>query len=399
MRRLALLGGIALVALLAASARGDEVRSFLDRHWRGPLAPQGSPPAGFAAVEASLAPEACGTCHPAQFADWRTSLHAAAMGPGVAGQLVELLRADREEALGCLPCHAPLAEQSPASPAFDRALHARGVVCAACHVRGHERFGPPRRDGSLGGPAEGAPRPHGGATRTPAFLRSEFCAGCHQFAPDGFALGGTLLSNTLEEWRQSRFAREGVQCQDCHMPDRRHLWRGIHDREMVRSGLTITARAGAARYRPGEDATVTLTVESTGVGHAFPTYVTPRVVLRVELVDRRGRPVPGSRRERVIAREVTLDLSRQVADTRLGPGERATLEYRRRVDRAGLSARLSVVVEPDAFYTRFFEARLREGAGRGAAQLRQALAATRRSPFTVFTQDLPLSRAHRRGDP
>ena len=175
------------------------------------------------------------------------------------------------------------------------------------------------------------------------------------------------------------------------MPDRRHLWRGIHDPGMVRSGLTITARAGAERYRPGETATVALTVESTAVGHAFPTYVTPRVVLRAELIDRGGRPVPGSRRERVIAREVTLDLSREVADTRLLPGERATLEYRRRLDRAGLRARVSVIVEPDAFYTRFFEARLRDGAGRGAAQLRQALAATRRSPFTVYTQDLPLS--------
>jgi hypothetical protein len=258
-------------------------------------------------------------------------------------------------------------------------------------VRGHELFGPPRRDGSL---ESGAPRdtlPHGGVTRTPAFHASQFCRGCHQFGPDGFALEGRLLENTYEEWRASRFAREGVQCQDCHMPDRRHLWRGIHDPEMVRSGVTITARAGAERYRPGDTAVVTLRVESTRVGHAFPTYVTPRVVLRAELVDARGAVVSGSRQERIIAREVSVDLEREIADTRLLPGQHVTLEYRRRVPRGGLRARLSVRVEPDAFYTRFYEALLAQGAGRGEAQIREALAAARRSPFTIFVQELPLS--------
>jgi hypothetical protein len=52
---------------------------------------------------------------------------------------------------------------------------------------------------------------------------------------------------------------------------------------------------------------------------------------------------------------------------------------------------VSVIVYPDAFYTRFFEALLQQGAGRGAPQLREALAATRRSPFTVFVKELPLT--------
>lgn len=175
------------------------------------------------------------------------------------------------------------------------------------------------------------------------------------------------------------------------MPDRRHLWRGIHDPEMVKSGLRITAQAGAERYRPGDTVSATLTVESTAVGHAFPTYVTPKVVLRAELVDRAGRPLPGSREERVIARDVALDLSREVADTRLLPGQRATLAYRRRVAEAGVRARLSVLVYPDAFYTRFFESLLAQGAGRGSAQVQEALEATRRSPFTVFVRELPLT--------
>src|SRR5204863_4162904 len=158
----------ALAALAVVNASGaDAIREFLDRHWRRPLAPQGPPPARFSPLEASLQPEACGTCHPAQLADWTTSLHSRSMGPGVAGQLVEMLESDPGSALSCLTCHAPLAEQAPRvpatlapNPAFDPALARRGIPCAACHVRGHQRLGPPRRDGSL---ASTAPR----ETRTP----------------------------------------------------------------------------------------------------------------------------------------------------------------------------------------------------------------------------------------
>src|SRR5256884_1420945 len=390
-----------LAALGAVNAPGAEtIQEFLGRHWRRPLVPQGRPPARLSPLEASLRPEACGVCHPVQLADWATSLHARSMGPGVVGQLVEMLESDPGSALGCLTCHAPLAEQAPrvaegararANPVYDGTLGPRGLVCAGCHVRGHERFGPPRRDGSL---ASNAPRetlPHNGVTRTPAFLSSEFCQSCHQFTPDGFTLNGKLLENTYNEWKASRFARESVQCQNCHMPDRRHLWRGVHDPEMVRSGLTIDARVGAARYRPGDTIAVTLTVASPRIGHAFPTYVTPRVVMSAELVDQAGEVVAGSREERVIAREVTLDLEREIADTRLMPGKKAALHYRRRVDRAGLRARLRVVVYPDEFYTRFFESLLEQGAGRGEAQIRDALAATRRSPFTVFEREMPLT--------
>jgi Cytochrome c554 and c-prime len=393
-------GWVLVVVAAATVACSADVRDFARRHWRAPLAPQGPAPDRFSPIEASLHPEACGACHPAQLADWRTSWHAAATGPGVAGQLVEMIEREPETALGCLVCHAPLAEQAPlmsdggalrGNPAFDAALLTKGLVCAGCHVRGHERFGPPRRDGSLAPAGPRATLAHGGVTRTPAFLASEFCRGCHQFEAGALVLNGKPLENTYEEWRASAFARRGVHCQDCHMPDRRHLWRGIHDPEMVRSGIAITVNGGSERHRPGDTAHLTLTVESTRVGHAFPTYVTPRVVLRGELLDAGGTVVAGSVEEVVIAREVSLDLSREEFDTRLLPGRRATLEYRRALPAPGLRARLSVVVYPDAFYTRFFEARLAGRAGRGEAAMREALEASRRSAFTVFEREVPLT--------
>jgi hypothetical protein len=56
-----------------------------------------------------------------------------------------------------------------------------------------------------------------------------------------------------------------------------------------------------------------------------------------------------------------------------------------------LRARFSVIVEPDAFYVRFFDTLLRQGARRGEAQIREALDAARLLPFTVFERELRLT--------
>jgi hypothetical protein len=391
----------ALALLTGAAVAGDAARrtidkssvdEFLTRHWRRPIAPQGVPPFRFSPLEASLAPQSCGTCHPAQLSDWSTTLHAKSMGPGVKGQLADLWRTDAESARLCLTCHGPLAEQQPENRGiFDAALQGQGVVCAACHVRQHQRFGPPRRDQPTQVSSPTASLPHGGATRTPAFMASEFCSSCHQFEADGFPLNGKLLENTYEEWKVSPAAARGLQCQDCHMPDRRHLWRGIHDLEMVRSAVFVDVATDRPRYRTRDEVAARITITAPGVGHHFPTYVTPRVVVRAALVDGAGREIPASAAERVIAREVSLDLSRELFDTRIAAGGRFVFDYRRRVERAGLSLRVRVTVYPDHFYTRFFESLLGSGASRGTTEVKQALDATRRSTFELYRRDLPLT--------
>jgi Cytochrome c554 and c-prime len=373
---------------------------FLERHWRMPIAPQGEPPASFAPLERSLAPRACGACHPIQYEDWRSSIHARSMGPGVAGQLVEMARRDPAATRACRVCHAPLAEQSPlarrgaaleANPDFDPELARQGVVCASCHVRGHQRFGPPPRPEALGRSIPRERLPHNGATYVSAYLHAEFCAACHQFGPDGPALNGKPLENTYEEWRGSEAARAGLQCQDCHMPDRRHRWRGIHDAEMVKSGVRVSLDLDRSRYRPGQRVRATVTVASVRIGHYFPTYVTPQVVVRAVLVGPDAQPIADAAAEGVIGRQVPLDLSREIADTRIPPGGRFVLRYDRVLDRAGLTLRVTVTVHPDHFYTGFFAALLEMGAGAGEAEIREALEATRRSRFEIFAREVRLT--------
>ncbi len=393
---------------VAVPGADREAEQFLARHWARPLAPQGEPPVHAEAHGIDLTPGSCAGCHAAQFDDWRTSLHAHAMGPGVLGQLVNMAADARDEHQSCIRCHAPLHEQGESlvrtlSGTSDGAadtssgggtpLHEQGLVCAACHLRGYTWYGPPRRDGSL--PAGDLSRfPHNAWQASPAFSDSRFCAACHQFEPDGYALNGKLLENTYAEWEASRHAREGRHCQSCHMPERRHLWRGIHDPEMVRQGVDI--RAGAPAVGAGQVASV-LILRNSGTGHHFPTYVTPRVVLEGYQEGADGRMIARTLRQQVVARQVALDLSREIADTRIPADGETRFDYRAPVAPRAAALVLRVRVEPDAFYTAFYQSILSDGsAGQGEPHIRAALARSRASAFTLYADRQPLPPAGQR---
>jgi cytochrome c551/c552 len=399
-RRRPLLPALLLVALMSGSlesadADSEDSVSFLSRYWQRPLATQGVPPEHLDAGTASLSPESCGECHPLQLGDWRASRHALAMGPGVAGQLAAMAPEARQAHQGCLRCHAPLAEQaeslaealSTGGPGQPGGLHEQGLTCAGCHLRDYRWYGPARRDGSAP-PASGSVLPHDGWRSSPAFEDSRFCGACHQFQADGFALNGKLLENTYVEWQQSEFAGRGISCQSCHMPDRRHLWKGIHDKDMVASAVTIST--SAATLREGM-VSASLSIRNTGAGHYFPTYVTPRVVIEFFQVDAEGGVLDDTLREEIVARKVPLDLSRETFDTRIAPGETRTLRYRHSLVPKATGLGTRVRVEPDAFYRDFFTALLSsERADNERRLLERALAEAERSPFIIYEKTLPL---------
>lgn len=384
---------VVLVLLLASSiTAADEIAAFLERHWSRPLPPQGAPPANWTELEASLAPEACGQCHADQYVQWQTSFHARAMGPGLMGQLRDYAADDREGHQACLRCHAPLAEQADALAAelggnASEGLHRKGLVCAACHVRQHTRHGPPRRDGSVPRPDEVLP--HAGWQPTDAFADARFCGACHQFDEDGYALEGKLLENTVVEWQASRYARDGVSCQQCHMPDRQHLWRGIHDPEMTRSGVTIETLATTL-----DDGVLNggLRVRNTGTGHHFPTYLTPRIVFEGFQVDDQGREIADTRVEWWVARAVTLDLTEELFDSRIPADGEMELGYAMPRAASAAALQLRLRVEPDAFYTDFYRSVLESGSGPGRAELEQALQASLASHYTLHETRLALPR-------
>jgi hypothetical protein len=309
----------AVIALAQKSSDGD-VASY----WHLPLATQGRAPNDWSEIERSLRPADCGQCHVEQFEEWQTSRHARSFSPGFVGQILVYGSADTAE---CLQCHAPLAEQRTAFEevrgldldAVTNTLTADGVSCGGCHLRAYHRFGPPERDtGATGKSTVSAP--HGGVLRTKFFESSEFCGGCHQF-PASFAVNGKPLENTFVEWRNSPQAARGIVCQTCHMPDRRHVWRGIHDPAMVASGLTPHVTTDVKRIR--------FEITNTGVGHAFPTYITPKAIMHVVALDDAGAPRPETLRSHELVRKVRWQQDHwvELSDTRLFPGQSAVIEF------------------------------------------------------------------------
>lgn len=335
--------------LLTRSASEPELTTgFLAQHWQRPLLAQGQPPAHYSALESSLAPAACGQCHAQQYSDWSNSLHSQTMTAGVQWQLRLL---PQDQANKCMDCHAPLAEQKalvalqqqwPAAPQTALPDHVsadlsdHGVVCAACHVRGHNRFGAVRRDGS-----EPVGMAHNGFTPRPEFSDSRFCASCHQFPDDGPRTAGKLREDTYQEWLASDYPAQGIQCQSCHMPERRHQWQGIHSPEMVGRALSMDLQQ--------QGLNVIATLRNSGAGHNFPTYMVPEVTAQLWWLDEGREQLLA---EHVLGWKVSVDLQTELFDQRLAPG--AAVSFTAPLPQVSGQVELRLQVAPREHYERSF---------------------------------------------
>jgi mono/diheme cytochrome c family protein len=355
-------------APVASSAPVDT--STAASYWTTPVPEQGP----------DVSSVSCSACHAAQFRDWSGAGHAIAMSPGVWAQMN-----DQPELSGmCLSCHAPLRDQWN-----DDYLMADGVSCAACHARARHTFGPPKRPTTIAPLVSTYAASHGPTTTKDFFESADFCARCHQFV-EGRApkVNGAFLQNTHEEWRASRASREGKTCQQCHMPDRRHLFRGIHDPETVRGGVRWSFDATA----DGNRVESRMTLTNTETGHAFPTYIVPEVWMRIHLVDRTGRGRIVS--EKLIGRQVAFENGqwRELGDTRLRQDETATLTYVGALPPGTLAVVGDVVVRPDAYHERSLATHLRNTRSDASRRrFTQALTEMQQSTYVLFrdVRELP----------
>lgn len=334
------------------------------------------------------APEACGACHIEKYTDWSGSRHAQAFSPGLLGQIIDYTEAD---AISCLNCHAPMAEQQQPLLQSDLErlatdmkghrpglLARHGIFCASCHLR----------DGVLNTPSATTARPgkrvHQRVRTEPLMRDSRFCAACHQFDAVR-SVNGKPLQNTYREWLDSPYPEQGITCQNCHMPKRAHLFRGIHDADMVRQGLTITTQA--------TEETADLVVRSTAIGHRFPTYIVPRVTLSGTLLNSNSHPMPGGYYEKILQRRMTIENGHWIehSDTRLEPGATATLSIPWQANgRCANAVNFRIVVEPEWFYHQMVYPVVLEELENGPARdlVNQAKSISETRGFVLFEQIL-----------
>lgn len=364
---------------------------------------QGEPPATLAPAQASLSARQCARCHAAQESAWRGSVHAAAYSPGLRAQYVPggAAALDAEEIVSCQRCHGPLAEQAqvrgaerapvaeaPALVELERGsagLASEGVTCSVCHVRSWQRLGPPRPSASLL-PLPGYPR-----VEAEVYQRADFCLPCHQL-PARYAVAGRPLLDTYREWFLGPYMRRGVQCQHCHMPNREHQVRGIHDSETVRQAVRVQVRAVR---QPSGELELTAVLANVGAGHYFPTTPTPAVWLEVQLVGADRAVIAPSLRRARIGRHLELrgGALHELEDTRVAPGQSRTVRWTVPAMPTAARVRLSVEVRPDDYYEGFYAARLameRQEAARALYQ--QALGRARASRYWLLTVEEDVTR-------
>lgn len=255
----------------------------------------------------SLSAKECAKCHAEFYEEWSTTIHSQAW---VDPYFQVDWKFDRSGQI-CKNCHIPLDKQQEdtvlgfndadkwdpilePNPDFDPALQHEGVTCLACHLK----------EGKIRGPfgLTGTPHPVEKVENT-----NEICMRCHLVENDKWDTFYTLppcgtvteIQSTIEH--QQEVARErgisgevvvpdenSLRCVECHMPlverplviggevrkTRKHLWRGGHDEEMVKSALEVTFEKSAVTEHTQPVFDITLT--NVGAGHYLPTGIPDR---------------------------------------------------------------------------------------------------------------------------
>jgi len=304
----------------------------------------------------TLRAEECGLCHREVYNEWSTTIHSQAWTDPY---FQVDWRFDGSPQI-CKNCHIPLDRQQEykvlgfndrekwdpilaPNPDFDVKLQHEGVTCTVCHYQ----------DGKIVGVLGGTSAPHPVEKLDHA---NRICVRCHVVSGERwdtffkFPPCGTVAE--IQTARGKTFAEDSramttetvaaLGCVDCHMPlverplvpggtprpARRHFWRGGHDPEMVKQGLTIrfnetivnkTTASNTGTYR------FTLAIANTGAAHHIPTGTPDRhLTVQLRVLDREGNVLgkqQATLKRTVMWRPFIIDLW----DTRLPRGD--TREY------------------------------------------------------------------------
>lgn len=175
----------------------------------------------------------CGECHPTQYRRWSKSMHSQSFkDPFYRGVLAAAAKeAGQESARLCTGCHSPIGTladfiwvRDSGEVVSDERVN-EGVTCDLCHSIAASRA-PKAGDipgnagfmvdlsGAKYGPYKDAYSDFHPSVYSELHTTSLFCASCHEiYNPETRA----TITRTYQEWKASDYAKNGIQCQDCHM--------------------------------------------------------------------------------------------------------------------------------------------------------------------------------------
>ncbi|OGU57548.1 MAG: hypothetical protein A2X64_04760 [Ignavibacteria bacterium GWF2_33_9] len=265
-------------------------------------------------------PQYCGTsCHIDFYQQWKQSMMSQAYVHHwdeieyfeLAVPHADLDPKVAEVKTGCNGCHAPMAYLAGNTPppkpeANDRANEA--VACDICHsIEGFEgdipfNFNYIIKPGKTKFSTRGAGNSPNHNIKVNDLLKTgDFCGICHnEKSPFGIWVKSTHL-----EWKEGPYYKQGVHCQDCHMPkgksrtaelgkvyddSRQHLFHGAHDEGKIKGTIELRIHPDIRELEPGERVKFTIALYNAKTGHKFPSgSVEDRIVwMHVEATDSKG---------------------------------------------------------------------------------------------------------------
>jgi hypothetical protein len=238
-------------------------------------------------TDVNIQPEPiCKTCHLGISEQWEQSAHSKSDSNQnlLWGRmyLYSLKQTRGKTFIACSPCHQPVTFLLQDFENL-RPVSSEGVTCSYCHsiASAGAPEGIPPYTLDLGNFQSTIRNPtptkaHGEAY-SPYMATSEYCGGCHDYQNQN----GVAIGTTLAEWKRTRYAKQGLTCQRCHMPGEpgRNSYLGpqrprVADHSFDHNALEA-ARPGAAtlklRSERGAGDTLYATATNAGWGHSLPT--------------------------------------------------------------------------------------------------------------------------------
>lgn len=301
--------------------------------------------------------ELCGDCHRAIHEGWKRSAHARAMTSRLFQDALKLAESELGVSVRriCLSCHSPMSLRL-GDLGLKRKVSWEGVSCDHCHS-----VESVRKEGAnfvavvnvsdvKSGPSRDAASTAHRTVYSEVHRNSEICAPCHQYRNK---LGLDVLT-TYSEWLESSAAKQGRQCQDCHMYRVRgdvvdprikrveatqinlHEMPGAHSLAQLNKAV----RAWLDVERADDELVVKLRVANRTGAHFVPTG-SP---LRQLIIELKVNPYEGATRHetlryrRVVADSSGKEIRREhlvfvrgakvLSDSRLAPSETRTETFR-----------------------------------------------------------------------
>ncbi|MCZ7358113.1 MAG: multiheme c-type cytochrome [Candidatus Methanoperedens sp.] len=263
----------------------------------------------------------CANCHKDRYDEWSRSMHALAVSdPIFEAEYLRALQSDPKYSSYCLTCHSPTTRITNDFN-LTKSISVEGITCSFCHTvtaveNNNYTF---NQNNPMQGPYKDSKTDAHASTYSELHTKSEFCAGCHDFA-----INGVPISRTYTEWKEGPYAAEGKQCQDCHMETKngvaakngtmrdqvyQHFWYGGHTGQFLQNAFQIESIV----QRTGNRVKVTLNITNNNVGHMIPSGLPSRkVVLDFKASDEKGQAIFSD--QRIYTKTLIDQYGNEVAD-------------------------------------------------------------------------------------